>query len=375
MLIILIIGFSQALILAGLVITKKNKQQPDFFLSALFFLHGFTLFLGYMEIYNRANDFPYPFFISISVPFIMLHGPALWFYIKSITARRFVFKIKYLLHFIPFMLVLLMMSAGLYILPAEQRIEIELSEAFKEEISFPIVMGLILVSTQAYFFWGLNLISNYRKRIKNYFSDISEMDLNWLKIVLISSVIFYGGISLFYFADYIFGFVSYHVLQTTGYAYMALMVLVLAYFGNKQGNIFQSQGILPHPEEVKEQPISMPEEAADADSRFTRELLQCMETSKPYQNPELSLASLAKELGVSPDYLSGILNGKLNRNFFDFVNHYRIEEFKRLCRETQNQNITIMGLAWDAGFNSKATFNRVFKKATGMTPGEFQKAG
>ena len=373
--VILIIGFSQALILSGLLISKRQKRLPDYFLSSLFFIHGITLFLGYMEIYNRAQGYPYPFFINTSTPLILLHGPALWFYIKSLTAQQFRFKPKYLLHFIPFLIVLSLITAGFYLLPAEVRIEHEATEAFKDELAFPFILGLIFVSTQTYFIWGLLLLRNYRRRIKNYFSEISEMDLQWLKVLLIACIVFYGGISLFYIADYIFRLFSYDFLQTAGYAYVALLILVLGYFGHRQGNIFQAH---PVGFELK---AETPQHASSGDAKeeavedaFVSKLLNHMREARPFLNPELTLARLADGMHVSPDHLSQVLNTKLNRNFFDFVNHYRVEEFKRLCREEQNPNITIMGLAWDAGFNSKATFNRVFKKATGMTPGEFQKA-
>lgn len=96
-----------------------------------------------------------------------------------------------------------------------------------------------------------------------------------------------------------------------------------------------------------------------------------MENQKPYPDPDLNIANLSSKLNVGPDYLSSILNGRLNKNFYDFVNHYRVEEFKNLRRNGIDKNITIMGLGWEAGFNSKATFNRVFKKNRGITPGQF----
>ena len=368
--VILIIGFSQSLILAGLILMKKQRKLHDYFLSGLFLIYGLTLFLGYMEIYNRAQGYPYPFFINTSSPFILLHGPALWFYIRSLTVQNFWFKTKYSLHFVPFVFILILMTLGVYSLPAEERILKETTEAFKDDFGFPLTMGMIAVSTQTYFIWGIILIGNYRKRIKNYFSEISEMDLKWLRVLLTCCVIFYGCISAFYIADYFFGFVSYDFLQSAGYAFAALLVLVLAYFGHRQGNIFQSHPVnmdLNVVDEHKNEETPLD----DSESVFIRELLSHMDTEKPHLNPELTLGRLARQLRVSPDYLSNILNNRLNKNFFDFINYYRVEEFKQLCRKNKHHNITIMGLAWDAGFNSKATFNRVFKKTTGKTPGEF----
>jgi AraC-like DNA-binding protein len=369
--ILLIIGFSQAFILCGLILMKKESPLHDRFLAILFFIHGLTLFLGYMEIYNRANGYPYPFFINSSAPLILLHGPLLWYYIKTITTHTFRFRFKYLLHFLPFLIVFLLIAKGSYTLPASERIDADINESFKDDLAFPIGIGLILVSTQGYFFWGINLISNYRKKIKNYFSDVSEKDLKWLKILLTACIIFYAGISLLYIADFIFSILPYEVMQPMGYSYAAVFVLVLAFFGHKQGNIFHSHNIEKEltnlPDFVENDKID------DPDSDFIKSFIYYMKEKKPFLDTQITLAALSKKLNVTPEYLSGILNGKLNRNFFDFINYYRIEEFKRLCRENKNQSYTILGLAWDAGFNSKATFNRVFKNATGMTPGDYLK--
>jgi AraC-like DNA-binding protein len=79
-------------------------------------------------------------------------------------------------------------------------------------------------------------------------------------------------------------------------------------------------------------------------------------------------------MNVQEEYLSSILNNQLNRNFFDFVNQYRVEEFKTQCLNPQNETFTLIGLAYDCGFNSKATFNRVFKNITSLTPGEYKQS-
>lgn len=367
---VLIIGFYQTLILGGIVLTKKQKALSDYFLAGMFIAYGLTLFLGYMEIYNRENGYPYPFLINTSTPLIFLHGPLMWFYIKSITEQHFRFKPKYLLHFAPFVVVVVMLSISMYRLPGHEKVLMESSEAFRKQISFPVIIALVAIFTQGYFLWGLWLIGNYKKRIENYFSEISTIDLTWLRILLITCVVFYAGTSLLYITDYIFNVFSYNLLQGIGYSYQSVFILVLGYRGYKQGNVFTNKQVTFDLDAVIPQE---PEGYAltDRDKTFVEHLTGFMEAEKPYLKPELTLATLANMLKVNPDYLSGILNGKLNKNFFDFVNYYRIQEFKRISRKEKNSNITIMGMAWDAGFNSKATFNRVFKKATGRTPGEY----
>ncbi len=371
--IILIIGFYQTLIFSGIILVRKQKNVPDYFLAGLFLLYGLTLLLGYLEIYNRNHDYPFPFLINTSTPLIFLHGPAIWFYIKSLTTQEFRFKSKYLLHFLPFILISILLFLNIYSLPAAEKVMLERTEAFRDQISFPVIIALVAVFTQGYFIWGLLLIRNYRKKIKNYFSEISSIDLTWLRILLITSVFFYAGTSLLYIIDYVFRVFSYHGLQTIGYSYQAVFILVLGYRGYRQGNVFSSHKVSADLEPAQSK-AAEEHSITDKDKIFVQELLAFMEKQRPYLNSDLTLASLAERLGATPDYLSFILNSKLNRNFFDFINHYRVEEFKRICRKEKNQNLTIMGMAWDAGFNSKPTFNRVFKKTTGVTPGEYVKS-
>lgn len=371
--VILLIGAYHTLVLIGMVMTKKQKVLPDYILSGLFAVYGITLFLGYMEAYNLEHNFRYPFFINTSPPFIFLHGPALWFYIKSLTMKNFRFKPLYVLHVVPFLLIFAMMALNVYSLPREEKILAVVEEAFKNDLAFPFIIGMIAVSTQGYFIWGILLIRKYDRRIKDYFSEVSEIDLKWLKFLLVASIIFYAVNSSMYAIDYFFNILPYDVLLTTVYSFAAVFVAILGYRGYRQGNIFLTREI---PEELDKEPaaINYEEKIDSSEKEFIDNLLGFMTNTKPYLNPDITIATLAKEINTTVDYLSGILNSRLNKNFFDFVNFYRIEEFKRLCKGQNDKNITIMGLAWDAGFNSKATFNRVFKKTTGKTPGEYLSA-
>jgi len=104
-----------------------------------------------------------------------------------------------------------------------------------------------------------------------------------------------------------------------------------------------------------------------------QELLHQMEADKLYLEPELNIGNVANELNIHAHQLSKLINTQLNKNFFEFVNAYRVEAFKKLATDPRNKHISILGLAMDAGFNSKATFNRIFKNSTGLTPSEFMK--
>ena len=105
-----------------------------------------------------------------------------------------------------------------------------------------------------------------------------------------------------------------------------------------------------------------------------QELNWLMEREKLYTESELSLSDLAARLSVHPNYLSQLINEKEGKNFYDYINTLRIEEFKRLVALPENQRYTILSLAYEFGFNSKSSFNRFFKKATGQSPSVYLRA-
>jgi len=96
-----------------------------------------------------------------------------------------------------------------------------------------------------------------------------------------------------------------------------------------------------------------------------------LEEGKAYEDPELSLTQLAKALKTNPSILSKVINQGFGQNFNDFINDYRVAAVKQKLEAGEYKTQTLLGIAYDCGFNSKATFNRAFKKATGVTPKEW----
>ena len=102
-----------------------------------------------------------------------------------------------------------------------------------------------------------------------------------------------------------------------------------------------------------------------------KELIDYMQSEKPFLRTKLSINDLAEDLGIPSHHLSQVINERLNQNFYDFINSYRIEELKVKLKDPHNKHLTMLGIAFDCGFNSKASFNRIFKKHTGQTPSEY----
>ena len=123
---------------------------------------------------------------------------------------------------------------------------------------------------------------------------------------------------------------------------------------------------------------SKPKTDAEVDPSTIQEMknlvLHFIETESPYLNPSLTLRLLANEVNIHPNKLSWLLNEHLGKNFNEFINQYRIEHFKKLITDPSNNHISIIGLAYESGFNSKTVFNTSFKKEVGMTPKQYQKS-
>ena len=96
-----------------------------------------------------------------------------------------------------------------------------------------------------------------------------------------------------------------------------------------------------------------------------------MKTEKPYLNSQLSISMLAEQIKIPSNHLSQIINEQEGKNFFEFVNNYRIEEVKQRIIENQDKKFTLLAIAYDSGFNSKSSFNRIFKKQEGLTPNQY----
>ncbi|MDX1351051.1 MAG: helix-turn-helix domain-containing protein [Putridiphycobacter sp.] len=107
---------------------------------------------------------------------------------------------------------------------------------------------------------------------------------------------------------------------------------------------------------------------------FKHKLLEHLSEASPYLDPNLSLRSLADQIGIHPNQLSWLLNEHIGKSFNEFINAYRIQKFKALAKDPKNAHLTLIGLAYDSGFNSKTVFNTYFKRETGLTPKQFLKS-
>jgi len=123
---------------------------------------------------------------------------------------------------------------------------------------------------------------------------------------------------------------------------------------------------------VIETPTHKADPLPDAELQLLKEQVESyLLRHKSYSNPNLTINELASKLKMQPYLLSKVINEGFNKNFFDFINHYRVEDLKKRLDDPRFKHYTLLSLAFEVGFNSKTAFNRAFKKITQQTPSEY----
>jgi AraC-like DNA-binding protein len=347
-------GIGIAVLIEFLLISKRNKSTPDRILTLWMFLILVHLFISY--IFATGDIFNLPFLLGIEQPIPLLHGVFLYLYVAFLTDQLPDNRKLLLLHVVPPAAVYLYLVT-FFILPPDQKVSIYRNHGEGYELYLLIKRYAISLSGIVYVAWSEILLRKHRKTISNQFSDLEKVNLQWLKILT------YGMGCIWFLVI----FFRNDTLTLTG---VVIFVFLIGFFGIRQAVIFapgEAHAEIDEPK--KKYPKSgLTEEAA---TQLHQSLVQLMTRETLYKKSDLSINDLASRLGVHPNYLSQIINQKENKNFYDFVNTYRFEEFKRLISLQKNQQYTLLSLAYDCGFSSKSSFNRYFKKATGQTPSEY----
>lgn len=365
---ILVVGCIEALLLSLFLLTKKSKYKADFVLATYFIVLAVRFFIVFMESYNIANNFPLPWLIKVDSPFIFLHGPLLWLFVKFYTNSKFKLKSFHLIHLIPFVLYGIDQYIHFIFGGTEQKIQYLINEEYKTFLSFKVAAIVWCTLTPAYLISAIKTINKHSVLIQNYFSQTENIDFNWVKVLFKIGIIGYTMPVIVLMLDLKFELISYRNFEFFSLCITMIYILILAFYGHKQKNVFSNFII-----ENSELLTANNQVNKDNSEALVEKLLKHMTYNKPFTDPELDLYTLSKQLGVKTDQLSEILNTKIKKNFFDFINYHRVEEFKQRVVKPENNNLTILGIAIECGFNSKATFNRVFKNHTNITPSQYKK--
>jgi AraC-like DNA-binding protein len=360
-----------ALFLSGLIFSKRQKSYPQYLLGTWFIIVAIHLSILYLQTINFKLGYPWPWVIGIDLSFLILHSTWMFLYILSFV-RPGQKKLLNLWHLVPFVGINIILSITSYTKPGAWK-----TESYRQamdgtgyidkglELSVLLIICLALGYLAASF-W---LLYRHQKNVKNIYSTTKGKDLKWLRILLISlSVVILANTIIEWLRNY-FDLIPSDIGISVGYIFILLGLLYVGFNGIRQTTVFSFDESIQISKKISSEPLPHEDNHEDY-----LELLGFIEKHKPYVDFELDLLSLSTKTGMKPRYLSQLINKESGQNFCDFINQFRIEEFKKRVRDPDSKSYTLLSIAYECGFNSKATFNRVFKNHTGITPSTFYKS-
>lgn len=238
---------------------------------------------------------------------------------------------------------------------------------------FLILLIMTALSGTVYFILTIRLFNKLDIRIFNNYSNSAEVDLGWLRwLVLVFSIIWIALITITVI-HHVFRLFSMVFCTDVLFLSLSVFVILIGYFGLKQKVIFSSDDSPVPGDNSKPSARFTGSRLTDSEAgHLSEKLAGYMKSSKPYLNPELTLSQLADDLGLSGYILLQVINEKVGVNFFDFINNHRVEAFKEKIVGPRYSSFSLMGIAFECGFNSKSAFNRIFKLKTGLTPSQYK---
>ena len=372
-------GIIQGLLLAFLFFSQKTEQKRANTVLA-FLMLAFSL--------NIAHPLLMPGLVSPALHvsrtwnevFQFLFGPMVFLYIREISGRQVKFGFRDVLHFIPFFL-----SSGFLIL--EQVIGGRFLDQYINPESAIVVdaifWGCIIIQLSIYIILCFKNMFHYRHALEDEFSAVEKRKLDWMHFFLF----FFLGITILYI---VFLALHLHGHFAAFFTKINALVLSVAVYGIGYRGLKRSELLLGKSVGVREAPDNRPAAPGegienkspekyqksgltdqDLDA-MSEKLKSFLSTRKPYLDPEISLSDLASLLGLSRNQLSLVINEKFGMTFYNLINSYRLEEAKKILQDPAKNQDKILTVALDAGFNSKAVFNKYFKKVTSQTPREYK---
>ena len=370
------VGTLQGVLLACLLyFHPKADRQVNLFLALYIICNSIVMTTA---LAHELLPWQHTFFME---PFPWLSGPLLYLYIRSF--KETITWRKALPHVLPFFLMFFIS----YWHFANMYAKYPGSETIPEEaIQHPATFTFITVryAQLLFYYWlGRRTLTSYQRSLKQLFSETTRLDPRWIRwllngylIVVLCSVALFGMI-LKYPSELTL-WVIINMAIGTPYIYLA------TFKGITQPTLWQaSHGLSKETvEETIRETEQIPTEEKPKTTRTTinlervdeliSKIILVMEKEKIYQEAELTLQQVAAKVQAPAYQVSQAINERLQKSFYDLVNSYRVEEAKRLLSNPDNRNYTILSVGFESGFNSKTTFNTVFKKFTGLTPTEFK---
>jgi len=289
----------------------------------------------------------------------LLFGPLFFLYARALTEESFRLGWKDLTHLLPFAFGLAAsFSAGALQPGAPARGFLDVS-----------ILVIMVCQASVYLYFVLRLLRRHQKEVRDNYSSLERVSLRWLWFITIAFLIIWpAALTVELFKD------NPHEWNAV-WLLIAVFMYLLGYMSLRQPEVFRDLSTEepdgPTAERRKYKKSRLSEEEAEVQYGRLQDL---MVSGRPYLDCNLTLSSLSRRMGISVHHLSQIINQQGGRNFFEFVNAYRVEEARRLLEDSQSQHLTIAAVGFEAGFSSVSSFNAVFRRVSGSTPSRYRSA-
>lgn len=364
---ILIIGAIQALFVFGLLILRN---KPSLSQKVLIIWMG-VLFLNLGSSFLTTAGFfqNYPLLYALSAPLVLLHGPLLYLYVYSAFKRKI--SRKQLFHLLPFAFFFSYIFYQLVIVGVAKSYQ-EIQAFFINSdwviASFEVIIHLALV---VYVIFTINVLRRYQQNLPHYYSFVDGVSIQWLRLVLLGLVLIAGFLLLSVLLSDFLTVISLRYKAYLFYGSLSILPFYLLFYGVKNQVFYHTELA-----EFKEQKIKYQQSGLTQDNiaSIAKSLEVMMLKEKPFLDGQLTIAKLATMMKVHQKQLSQVINEYHQTNFFNYINQYRVEEFKTRVQNPTYNHFSLLAIALDCGFNSKSSFNNVFKQIAGQTPSAYKKS-
>jgi len=359
--VVAIVGLVQSLFGILIFITKRPKHLS--FLFLVMWLAVMATFLGGILLPFHITEYFKPGLF----PAIFLVGPLLFFYVSSLTVEEFRLRPKHILHIIPMTIIMVHRSIVN---------SVPMSTPF---IYNEVYYSLLVMSLALYWFLSLKLILKHRKNVPFHFSNYTQKNsLTWLIFVLSAFFIFFV---VHFFVSSIHRIWGVDLIRTPAFHInFTIFTFIMIFFGINQSAIYRPEkrgdkNSLPS-NGFNNEGVKLPQSTLNKKQveKLYDEVYSYLEKRKPYLNPDFSLQMMSDDLNISRQKLSMVINFSRQKNFYKLINEFRVAEVKEKLADSTYNHYSVLGIGLESGFNSKTSFNRIFKEETGLTPTEYKRS-
>jgi AraC-like DNA-binding protein len=365
---LILLGGIQGLITGSLLIIEGKKWKANYFLGCLLWLMALAsinLFLEYTGWYYSSTPIA---IIHNLVPLVILMpaGPLLYFYVRSAVDPAFRLTRKHKFQFLTVIIDLLpALASAIFIIGVKTNLIFPDARPWGSFVDWLHVYSDLprWLSLTIYAFLSARLLERFKKNLVKTHGSLITWLRQFIRIFLVFQLVW-----LLYLIPYVIPATTDFMLQTFNWYPVYIPLTFLIYWLGIKGLI------VTYRNKSRDKISSSSTSLAPAIVQETiATLKRSMERDRVFLNPNLNLDILSQHSGIPPKTISSVLNQHLQKSFNEFVNGYRVEEVKGRLQKSEQSNLTILGTALECGFNSKASFQRIFKEMTGFSPGEYQK--